>query len=92
MTSFFLRSKIKVTSEVSRRKEAGSLVDSNRLKGMIVESGRSPSAFARAIDENVDSFLRYLRLQKFPSGVMYKIRKELSLSDADCISIFFKDE
>ncbi len=68
------------------------MVDSNRLRGLIAESGKSPSAFARSIGENVDSFLRYLRLQKFPSDVMFKIRKELALNDADCVSIFFKDE
>lgn len=68
------------------------MVNTQRLKGSIVGSGKKSQDVADMLGISLKSWYDRMKKKSFDSDEMYKIKEFLNLSDQDAMEIFFADE
>nr|DAG75293.1 MAG TPA: Protein of unknown function (DUF739) [Caudoviricetes sp.] len=79
-----------IVPEMQRLKGGEQMVDSNRLKGLIISNGFSQRSFAKAINMNKDTLsLKIHNKSDFKTGEIQKICEVLNITKAaDKVNIF----
>lgn len=65
------------------------MVNVNRLKGVIVENGKTQADIAKMLGITERTFYSKMKRKVFDSDEIYEMCRYLSINDADMVSIFF---